>query len=290
MKMDFEIITALITPFRENGKVNYPALKSLIENQLKAEIDTFVLFGTTGEGITIPLKEQRQTILKLKRDFNETIHLWIGISETDTEQASKRAKSLSSLKVEGLLILSPAYLKTNDEGVVAHFTKIADASYVPVYLYYVPKRTGQYYPASVYRILKQHPNIRGVKDASGSVRYLRQCLAYQSLNFQVYCGDDIMMMDALEEQAAGIVSVASNLYPRAMKRIVSLYRDDRKEEASALFRRYEKAFSLLFIEPNPIPVKYLMNQAVYHLPLYAPSEETIARLKQNATEDLTCDS
>ena len=287
--MDFEIITALITPFHENGKVNYPALKSLIENQLKAEIDTFVLFGTTGEGITIPLKEQKKTILKLKRDFRAVIHLWIGISETDTEQAAKRARSLSSLKVEGLLVLSPAYLKTNDEGVVAHFTRIADASFVPVYLYYVPKRTGQYYPAAVYRILKQHPNIRGVKDASGSVRYLRQCLAYQSLNFQVYCGDDAMLMDALEEKAGGIVSVASNLYPRAMKKIVSLYQSGQEEEAKSLLRKYETAFSLLFIEPNPIPVKYLMNQAVYHLPLYAPGEETVARLKQNSMEDLTCD-
>lgn len=271
---NFELITALITPFLENGKVDYKALKRIISNQLLNEIDTFVLFGTTGEGSTILLSEKIKIIKKLKRDFHD-IHLIVGVS-ANTLTATEEAKKISKLKVDALLVLTPYYLKTNEKGIIAHYSFISENSSVPIYIYYVPKRTGQIFSASLIDVLKKIHNVKGIKDASNSQKFFNQCLEYQELNFQVYSGDDLFLMEALESSCNGLISVVSNAYPKIMKRIIDLYFID-KEKSIELFNYHKSYFELLFLEPNPIPIKYLMSKfgfstLNYHLPLYYPND------------------
>ena len=284
--MSFEVITALITPFFKSGKVNYKGLCSLIDYQLKNEIDTFVIFGTTGEGATISNKEKYHIIKKLNNDYGLLINLIVGVSQIDTLLAIEEVKYLSKLKIQGFLVLSPTYLKTNEQGVINHFLKIAESTSFLVYLYYIPKRTGQSFSPEILKILKQQKNIRGIKDASNSKKYFEHLLTFQDLNFQIYSGEDVSLMEIIKN-ADGLVSVISNAYPKTIKDIVKLYESNYLDEAQCLFDKISKMMELLFLEPNPIPIKYLMSRILfltnnYHLPLYYPSEE----LKQMIDEEM----
>lgn len=287
---NFEIITALITPYDFQGRIDYSLLRKNIDNQLKNDIDTFILFGTTGEGSLISLKEKRRIIRKLNRDYNYLIHLYIGISNVDTMQSCKEVRYFSKLNIAGFLVLTPHYIKTNDNGVIAHFSKISEATGLPIFLYVVPKRTGQELSLSSLKVLMQINNIKGIKDANNSEKYLKQCLEYQSSNFDVYSGDDLMLLEALKNQANGIISVCSNGYPKTFKKIVKLFLDGFTDEAEVLFNNYKKYFELMFEEPNPIPIKYLMHKInystkFYRLPLYYPSEELKRKLDENFIGD-----
>lgn len=285
----FEIITALITPFKFNGQIDYVLLKKLINFQIKNGIDSFVVFGTTGEGSLIPFQERIITLRKIIKDFPK-IHLYVGISGIDTTNMSKEAKVFSKEKIEGLLVLTPMYLKTNDLGLIAHFQQISEVSRVPLILYTVPKRTGQNLALPTLNILKQIDNIKGIKDATDSEKYLKECLTYQEKNFLVYLGNDLMILEGLKNHCDGIISVCSNAYPKVINKIVKLFCDGFVDEAEVLFKKYKDYFALLFEEPNPIPIKYLMyhlnySTKFYHLPLYYPSDDLINKLKSKFIGD-----
>lgn len=289
MMNKFEIITALITPFKFNGKIDYLLLKKLINFQIKNGIDSFVIFGTTGEGSLIPFQERVTTLRKVIKDF-PLIHLYVGISGIDTVNMCKEAKVFSQEKIEGLLVLTPTYLRTNDLGVIAHFNKISEASKVPLILYTVPKRTGQTLALPTLNVLKQIENIKGIKDATDSEKYLKECLNYQEKNFVVYLGNDLMLLEGLRNHCDGLISVCSNAFPKTIKKIAKLFSDGFIDEAEALFDKYKKYFTLLFEEPNPIPIKYLMyhlnySTKFYHLPLYYPSDDLIKKLKSEFIGD-----
>ena len=269
--MSFEVITALITPFFKSGKVNYKGLCSLIDYQLKNGIDTFVIFGTTGEGATISNKEKYRIIKRLNNDYGLLINLIVGVSQIDTLLAIEEVKYLSKLKIQG---------------VINHFLKIAESTSCLIYLYYIPKRTGQSFSPDIINVLKQQTNIRGIKDASNSKKYFEHLLTFQNLNFQIYSGEDASLMEIIKN-ADGLVSVISNAYPKTIKDIVRLYESNYLDEAQCLFDKISKMIELLFLEPNPIPIKYLMSRILfltnnYHLPLYYPSEE----LKQMIDEEM----
>lgn len=283
----FEIITALITPFK-NNKIDYSSLKKIISYQIENNIYSFVLFGTTGEGHLISLKEKIKIIKKVKRDF-PNIYLIIAISEVNTIRAMNEAKFLSKLNIEALLVLTPFYIKTNDKGLIAHFSCISENSKVPIYIYNIPSRTGQLLSIETIKKLKKLRNIIGIKDCSND-KLFNQCVEIKELNFQVYSGEDLSLMKVLESNADGIISVISNAYPKVINQIVSLFSNKKKEQAYQLFNKYKKSFELLFNEPNPIPIKYLMSKLgfstlSYRLPLYYPNEYLIKLIDENFIGD-----
>lgn len=283
----FEIITALITPFK-NNKIDYSSLKKIISYQIENNIYSFVLFGTTGEGHLISLKEKIKIIKKVKRDF-PNIYLIIAISEVNTIRAVNEAKFLSKLNIEALLVLTPFYIKTNDKGLIAHFSCISENSKVPIYIYNIPSRTGQLLSIETIKKLKKLRNIIGIKDCSND-KLFNQCIEIKELNFQVYSGEDLSLMKVLESNADGIISVITNAYPKVINQIVSLFSNKKKEQAYQLFNKYKKSFELLFNEPNPIPIKYLMSKLgfstlSYRLPLYYPNEYLIKLIDENFIGD-----
>ena len=291
MMRQFEIITALITPFKKNGAIEIKKLINLIEEQIENGITSFVLFGTTGEGSSISCSEKLKAIKKITNYFKSSIYLLIGISTLSTLEAIKQAKLYSKYPIDGLLVLTPTYLKTNEEGILSHFNAIAEASLKNVYLYHVPSRTGQNFDMKLLRILKQHPNIKGIKVASTSLKCLASALEYQSFNFQIYSGEDLLLLDSLKMGAMGIISVSSNIYPRMMKKVVNLYLLNQKDEAEALFNQYKSSIESLFLEPNPIGVKYFLslNNKIdlrYRLPLTYPSLEVMNIIKERYLEDI----
>ncbi len=284
----FELITALITPYK-NNKIDYKALKKIIIYQRLCGINSFVLFGTTGEGELISLNEKIKIIKKLKKEFQD-IYLIVGVSKTSTELAIYEAKKLSLLNIDALLVLTPYYIKTNDQGIILHYEEICENVNIPIYIYDVINRTGQNLSVEVIHQLSKNKKILGIKECS-TLKLYNQCLSLQEKNFQVYCGDDMLIINALENKGMGLISVASNAYPKTMLKIINLFLDNKKEEAKDLFEKYEKSFSLLFNEPNPIPIKYLMNKIgfstlSYRLPLYYPSKELINQIEEQFIGDL----
>ena len=288
---EYEIITALITPFKANGKIDIDSLINLIDYQIKSGITSFVIFGTTGEGNTILLKQKIAVIKKIRKIFKNSIYLMCGISHNDTQSSINDVKLLSKYNIDSFLVLSPSYLKTNNEGIIKHFNSIADASKKPIYIYCVPKRTGQLIDPNIYQILKQHKNIQGVKIAVDSRKYFEKALHYQNTNFQVYSGEDLMFLDSLEMKTCGIISVASNAFPRLYKEIVNLYLTKKEDIAKKLFNEYKSLIEAFFLEPNPIPIKYFLSlnniiELHYHLPLTYPSNEIMSLIKERYKEDI----
>lgn len=282
---DFEIITALVTPFTDKGKIDYNNLISTIKRQVQNGINAFVLFGTTGEGVSINIKQKITAIKKIRKVFFHSIYLMVGISSLDTMTSAVLARNISKQDIDSLLVLTPTYLKTNEEGIIAHFNHIADASLKPIFIYHVPTRTGQTIKPELFRILKRHPNIKGAKIATDSVSYLEKIKQYQSSNFAIFLGEDSLIIKGLELNLNGLISVSSNAFPKQMKEIVQLYLSNQLIEANDLYKSYQKTMDLFFAEPNPIPIKYYLSLGAiikdnYHLPLKAPSMEVQNLLKE----------
>lgn len=288
---EFEIITALVTPFKANGNIDINSFINLINYQVENGITSFVIFGTTGEGNTIKLKQKITAIKKIRKVFKNSIYLMCGISHTDTQSSIEDIKILSKYDIDSFLVLSPSYLKTNDEGIIKHFNSIADASKKLIYIYCVPKRTGQIINPNIYQILRQHPMIQGVKVATDSRKYFEKTLHYQNANFQIYSGEDLMFLDSINMNSNGIISVASNAFPRLYKEIVNLYLTKKEDLASKLFNEYQSLIEVLFLEPNPIPIKYYLSlnkkiELHYHLPLTNPSKEIMSLIKERYKTDI----
>ena len=162
---EFKLITALITPLIKENKIDYIALKKIIDYQLLNNVDTFVIFGTTVEGSLISLKEKKKTIIKLLQEYN--IHLIVGISNISTYDSCKEIKYFSSLNIDGFLVLTPTYIKTNQLGLYNHYSKISKYTSKDIYLYDIKVRTGQDLDLETISNLQKIKNIKGIKCASG---------------------------------------------------------------------------------------------------------------------------
>lgn len=290
---NYNLITALITPFNNKNEIDIFSLYELIDNQLQNNINEFILFGTTGEGCSISLKEKIKTIKLLRKRYKSKIKLIIGISSTSTEKCIDDVKVLSKLTIDAALVLTPHYLKTNSEGLYLHFISIANVSLVPIYIYYIPKRTGQYMDIETIKKLKSHSKIIGIK-ISASHKFLLECNKLKSYDFKVYSGDDLSIFESVKMKNDGMISVISNMYPKTMNKLIEYIDIDKEKEALKLYQEFEDIFECLFEEPNPIPIKYLYSQInkktlVYRLPLITPSEALINKINSYYKEDKICE-
>ena len=280
--MNFEIITALITPFLDNGKIDIKSLFKIIKFQLQSGIDKFVLFGTTGEGNSILLEEKIDVIKKIKKEFENNIYLMIGISKNNIEEATKEIKKLNNYNIDSFLILTPYYLTTNEQGVIEYFNSVANISKKPIYIYYVPKRTGQRVTINAFEILKTHPNIEGIKYVLDDENELKKLTSLKSENFKIYLGNDELMINGLRMNLNGVISVISNISPYMLLNII--FQKDYEK-----FEKIRKLIDILFFESNPIPIKYLMSlkgfcKLNYRSPLTLPSIDVINKI--NSVKEL----
>lgn len=274
--------TALVTPFTENGGVAYDKLAALIEFQIRNGADGLVLLGTTGEAPTIS-DEETDEIVRIGLEAAGRVPVMVGCASNDTARAAARARHLSAFDVEALLVLTPYYNKANDDGVAAHFLTVAEASQKPIVLYHVPPRTGCRLSPRVVERLREHPNIVGVKEASGEIGTLTEFAALAREDFSLYCGCDELTVPALALGAIGVISVASNLLPRQMHEMTERFFAGDLAAARNVQFDLLPLIRALFSEVNPIPIKEAMNAlgfAVggYRLPLCPMREETRTRL------------
>ena len=266
------VYTALITPYKENKKINYEKFIELIEEQINKGVDGLVILGTTGEASSLTNKEKNDLVDLAILVINKRVKLIVGCSSSNTLEASKKALKLSKKKIDYLLVLTPYYQKTNNEGVIKHFNEIANKSKVPIIIYHVPSRTGQYLDKSVIKELANHKNIIGIKEASGDLTYIDSIKEYLNDDFILLSGNDELLIETLKKGGSGIISVLSNIYPEVSIKTYNLCLNNKYKEAIEYYKKYLDFIKLLFIEPNPIPIKEVMNYlnkevGEYRLPL-----------------------
>ena len=277
------VATALITPF-ENDQIDYSTLGKLIDIQLQANISAILVAGTTGESSTLHLEEHQELIRFAKNRIGGRVPLIAGCGSNATTHAIKLAKSACEAGADALLAVTPYYNKASDRGIVLHYQALADEAEKPLILYNVPSRTGFHLTMEHYRALSKHPNIVGVKEASGDLELLETLIAECGDDLDIYTGNDSQTVAAMRLGAKGVISVYSNLEPQT---VLELYRKcESGDHAGAEKLRCEHLDRMraLFLEINPIPVKYLLAQRglckpEYRLPLCPPSERTCEKLK-----------
>ena len=275
--------TALVTPFHEDGSVDFKALASLIEWQIGSGISGLVMCGTTGETPTLSYAEQDRIIETAVATSAERVPVIAGAGGNDTAAVVKRAQIVAALGVDGLLSVSPYYNRPSQAGLHAHFSAIAAATDLPVILYNVPGRTGGSIDPSTALPLAEHPNIVAIKEASGRIEAFDRILSEAPAGFQVLSGDDALTLPALSLGATGVISVTSNLEPTRMQRLVEAGLRGDFAEARRLHRELVPLMRACFLDTNPIPVKAglaaLGRCALrYRLPLVPPNDDVRAEL------------
>jgi len=247
--------TALVTPFRDGG-IDVSAFEKLIETQIAAGITGIVAIGTTGESPTLSHEEREELIRLAVATASKRCLVLAGTGSNATQHAVADTKLAEKLGVDGALLVAPYYNKPSQEGLFRHFKAIADATALPIMLYNIPGRCGvDIGPATVVRLAKECRNIVSIKEASGSVERvseLRRCLPE---SFTILSGDDSLTLPFMAVGAAGVVSVASNLFPSEACALVRACESGDLKSAAELHRKLLPLFKDLFIEPNPVPVK-----------------------------------
>ena len=247
--------TALVTPFR-NGKVDYEAMGRLLEQQIANGVSGVSPVGTTGESPTVNFEEHDKVIEFVVEKVHGRCQVIAGTGGNSTEEAKKLSINAAKAGVDATLQVTPYYNKPTPEGMYRHFMEVAESSGLPVVLYNVPGRTGKEIPVDVIARLSSHPLMVAVKEAAGSVE--RVNAIKDACDIAVLSGDDSLTLPMLSVGASGVVSVASNIIPNEVSRMVKLALEGDFAGVLALHRRYYPLFRDLFIESNPIPIKAAM--------------------------------
>ena len=247
--------TAVVTPFR-NGGIDASAFQTLIETQIAAGITGIVAIGTTGESPTLSHDERQQVIRLTVATANKRCLVIAGTGSNATEHAVADTKMAEKLGIGGALLVAPYYNKPSQEGLFRHFKTIADATSLPIILYNIPGRCSvDIMPETVVRLAKECRNIVSIKEASGSVDRVSDLRRRLPEAFTILSGDDSLTLPFMSVGAAGVVSVASNLFPAEVCALVRACESGDFKSAATLHRKLLPLFKDLFIEPNPVPVK-----------------------------------
>lgn len=265
---------ALITPFHQDGSVNYEKLQELVEFHIKNETDAIIVAGTTGEASTLPDAEHVEVVRKTVEFANKRIPVIGGSGSNDTSYAVELSKKLEACGVDGLLVVTPYYNRSNNSGYIKHYEAIADAVNIPIILYNVPGRTGVKLPLEVIKSLSEHKNIIGIKEASGDMTYVSDIARICGPDFDIYSGNDDIIVPTMSIGGVGVISVLANVLPKETHDMCQFYLDGKVKESRDLQLKYNGFVHSLFTETNPIPVKKAMNLLNMNVgPLRMPLDE-----------------
>ncbi len=282
--------TALVTPFLSNGDMDEQALQSLVRWQIENGIHFLVPTGSTGEACAL-LEEEWLRLVQLVVEAGEgRVPIFVGCSHNTSRQAIARVKKLQAIPgVDGVLTANPYYTKPTQEGQYQHFRAIAENTHLQVLIYNIPSRTGiNLLPETTAR-LAEIPNIVGIKESCGNLQQITEVVNSVPDRFRVFAGDDNLALPILSVGGAGVISVAANVIPAQMSRMVDAALENDWPLARQLYRKYYPLITGNFIEPNPQPVKSVLAmmgriQEVYRLPLMPVVPKTRAYLEQLAGE------
>ena len=275
---------AIVTPFSD-GTVDLEAMGRLLDFQISSGTDAIIVCGTSGEASTMTYRERTQAVAFCVEHVEGRVPVIAGSGSNSTETSIALSRDAERAGADALLTVTPYYNKATQEGLVRHFTTLADAVSSPMILYNVPSRTGVSIAPETYARLSAHPNIHGVKEASGSLGAVQRTRALCPEDFYIWSGNDDETVPICALGGKGVISVAANLIPAQMHQLVSLCLANDFAAAGALQIQLKDLIDALFCEVNPIPVKTALNLmgwkvGTLRLPLCEPSEANLRRIRE----------
>ena len=274
------ILTAMITPFTDDGHVNFQEALRLAGYLLDNGSDGLIVCGTTGEGPNIEDRDKLELFTLIAKEYGHRATIIANTGSNSTKKSIALTKAASHTGVHAVMTVVPYYNKPNQEGCYLHFKAIADSTDLPVMLYNVPGRTGGHIePQTVARLAKECPNITSIKEATGDIKITQQIRELLPNNdFMIYSGDDALTLDVIQNGGVGVISVSSHIVGKEMQKMITLFKEDKVKEARAIELSLVPILKAMFITTNPIPVKYAMKQLGFTtgpllLPLCDPSVE-----------------
>lgn len=275
--------TAIITPYTESG-IDYARLKRNLDFQYENGTSAVVVCGTTGENATLSSDEHYELVRFVVKETAGRMKVIAGIGSNNTLKALQNAENAKAVGADAALMVTPYYNKSTQKGMIEHFFYVADRVEIPLIVYNVPSRTAIGLTAESYQVLSQHPNINGVKEASGDLSLIVKTRSLCGGDLSIWSGNDDNTIALMALGAKGVISVVSNLIPAVVTKLCSLCIENDFAGAVELYRRYAALFSTLFIETNPIPIKAAMklmdlDSGLLRLPLTEISDEHLATLR-----------
>lgn len=282
--------TALITPFTDNGEIDFESFRGLVRRQLDAGIDFLVPLGTTGETPCLEEDEKEKVLESVMELNNNQVPVVPGAGSNSTRKVISNISRLSKYKPDAFLVVVPYYNKPTQDGIYQHFKAVSESTSIPLILYNIPGRTGTNMTSETTLRLAELENIVAVKEASGNYEQISEIIRLASDGFTVLSGNDDVTFPLMCTGAKGVISVASNIVPSPVIRMTALLSEGRIEEAAALHHRLMPLFKACFVESNPIPVKSALALAGLirnrlRLPLTS-SHEITDRLMENVLKEI----
>lgn len=276
--------TAIATPFTETG-VNFEEFGKLIESQIQNQVDSIIVCGTTGEAATMTLEERKETIKFAIEKVAGRVPVVAGTGSNSTLQAVEMTKYVESIGADGALVVTPYYNKTTQDGLAAHYKKIAESTNLPIVLYNVPSRTGVNILPETCKKLSEIENIVAIKEASGNISQIAEIAKLCGDNLNIYSGNDDQIVPILSLGGIGVISVLSNIMPEYTHKITEEFFNGNIKNACKMQLDVIDLIKALFSEVNPIPVKKALNLVGYNygeprLPLVPMSEAKAEKMKE----------
>lgn len=268
---------ALVTPMKEDGSINYDELERLINFQIDNGTDAIVTCGTTGESATLSEEEHQKLIEFTVKKVAGRIPVVAGTGSNSTETTLRRSMDAEKLGVDGLLIVTPYYNKTSQQGLIEHYTYVADRVHTPIIIYNVPSRTGVNIKPETYKILSKHGNIVATKEASGDISCVAKIRSICGDDLSIYSGNDDQIVPMLALGGLGVISVFSNICPKECHTMIKEFFKGNTELSSKMQIKYLELMNALFCDVNPIPVKEALDMIGFRcgecrMPLYRLSD------------------
>ncbi|MGG0657213.1 4-hydroxy-tetrahydrodipicolinate synthase [Rummeliibacillus pycnus] len=254
-----QILTAMVTPFDQNGEIDFPAAKKLINYLIANGTDGLVVAGTTGESPTLTTEEKVELFKFVVGTVAGRVPVIAGTGSNNTRESIELTKQAENTGVDGIMLVVPYYNKPSQEGLYQHFKTIAEATALPIILYNIPGRSVINMSVETIVRLAQISNIVAIKDASGNLDGMADTISQTPSDFSVYTGEDSLTLPALSIGATGVISVASHIIGNEMQEMISKFKNGKTQEAAQDHRRLLPIFNGLFAAPNPSPVKAALN-------------------------------
>ena len=281
---------ALVTPFMENGAVDFAAVARVVDSLIAGGVDYILVLGTTGETPTLTKDERKALIRFVRERVAGRVRLMVGVGGNCTRDVVTTLRTWDLSGYDAILSVNPYYNKPNQEGLYQHFKAIAEASPLPVMLYNIPGRTGvNMTPATIARIAAECENVIGVKEASGDLAQMAEIKKLLPSDFLLVSGDDGLTVEVVKLGGDGVISVLANAYPAETKEIVRLALEGNTDEADAKLKAFDGIISALFEEGNPVGIKTLLHAKVVcsntmRLPLVSGSDALLEKIETLVAE------
>ncbi len=281
--------TALVTPFGKNSEVDYTAFRMLVRRQIAEGIHFLVPLGTTGETPCLEDNEKLQLVEITAEESGGRVPVVVGVGSNNTKHVIHNMHLFSKMNADGFLVVTPYYNKPTQQGMINHFTAIADSTDKPIIMYNVPARTSVNMTAETALKLAEVKNIVATKEASSNYSQISEIIRNAPEGFSVLSGNDDETLSLISTGAKGLISVASNIAPRMMSEFVDRLLNGETEEAKTLHHKLMPLFKNCFVESNPIPVKAGMYKIgllenILRAPLYASTESTLKTMESTLKE------